>query len=113
MMGKRPTTRAEVRDMVRTIIEEDLGVPQAEILEDNTFSVSFSVDSGADGGGRFNQLGADSLDVTGLILEFQDSFDIQIPNEDVDGLGTVGAVIDYICRQLGIEDDPLASSLVA
>ena len=113
MKGKRPTTRAEVRDMVFETIEKELVVPQAEISEDKTFSVSFKVGSGSDEGGNCNELGAESLDVFDLVLAFEDSFDIQIPNEDVDGLKTVGAVIDYICRQLGIKDDPPASALVA
>lgn len=41
-------------------------------------------------------LGADSLDVVDLISVIEDEFDLEIPEEDVDSIKTVGDIVDYI-----------------
>ncbi|MFQ5862242.1 MAG: acyl carrier protein [Candidatus Brocadiales bacterium] len=43
-----------------------------------------------------NDLGADSLDTVELIMEFEDAFDMNIPDEDAEKIQTVGDAIDYI-----------------
>lgn len=43
-----------------------------------------------------NDLGADSLDTVELIMEFEDAFKINIPDEDAKKMQTVGDVINYI-----------------
>jgi acyl carrier protein len=43
-----------------------------------------------------NDLGADSLDTVELVMEFEDQFEISIPDEDAEKIQTVGAAIDYI-----------------
>lgn len=43
-----------------------------------------------------NDLGADSLDTVELVMEFEDEFEISIPDEDAEKIQTVGAAIDYI-----------------
>ena len=43
-----------------------------------------------------NDLGADSLDTVELVMEFEDEFEISIPDEDAEKIQTVGAAINYI-----------------
>ena len=43
-----------------------------------------------------NDLGADSLDTVELIMEFEEEFGIEIPDEDAEKMTTVGAAVEYI-----------------
>ena len=43
-----------------------------------------------------DDLGADSLDFVDLIMSFEDEFDIEIPDEDVENIKTVGDIVKYI-----------------
>ena len=43
-----------------------------------------------------DDLGADSLHTVELIMEFENQFDIQIPDEDAESLDTVGKIKEYI-----------------
>lgn len=43
-----------------------------------------------------NDLGADSLDTVELIMEFEEEFGIEIPDEDAENITTVGSAVDYI-----------------
>jgi acyl carrier protein len=43
-----------------------------------------------------DDLKADSLDVVELVMALEDEFDLKIPDEDYDKIGTVGEVIEYI-----------------
>ena len=43
-----------------------------------------------------NDLGADSLDTVELVMEFEDEFEISIPDEDAEKIQTVGAAVKYI-----------------
>jgi acyl carrier protein len=72
-------------ERVRTIVAGQLGVetgevvPQASILED---------------------LGADSLDVVELVMALEEAFDIEVPDEDVEGIRTVGDVETYVASRV-------------
>ena len=73
---------ANIAQDVKDIIVDKLGVPAAEITENASFH---------------NDLGADSLDIVDLIMEFEKKFDISIPEEDAgDKIATVGDAIKYI-----------------
>ena len=48
-----------------------------------------------------NDLGADSLDTVELVMEFEDEFEISIPDEDAEKIQTVGAAVSYIDGKLG------------
>lgn len=43
-----------------------------------------------------DDLGADSLDVVDLVMSFEEEFDIEIPDEDVENMKTVGDMVKYI-----------------
>jgi acyl carrier protein len=68
-------------DKVRDIIEKELGVEREKLTD----SASFIED-----------LGADSLDIVELVMEFEKEFNIDIPDEDAEKLRTVGDAIGYL-----------------
>jgi acyl carrier protein len=70
-----------VEDKVKQIIVEQLQVDEAEV----TPGASFQED-----------LGADSLDVVELVMQFEEAFDLEIPDEDAEKIKTVKDAIDYI-----------------
>ncbi len=43
-----------------------------------------------------DDLGADSLDVVDLVMNLEEEFDIEIPDEAVEGIKTVGDIVKYI-----------------
>jgi acyl carrier protein len=63
------------------IVSEQMGVDKAEVSRETSF---------------INDLNADSLDTVELVMEFEDEFDMSIPDEEAEKIQTVGAAIDYI-----------------
>jgi acyl carrier protein len=43
-----------------------------------------------------DDLGADSLDVVDMLMSLEDEFDVEIPDEEIERIQTVGAVVSYI-----------------
>ena len=73
---------ANIAEDVKKIIVERLGVDPAEVTEVASFQ---------------NDLGADSLDIVELIMDFEKKFEISIPDDDAgDKITTVGDAIKYI-----------------
>ena len=68
-------------DKVKEVIIDKLGVDESAITEDAHF---------------VNDLGADSLDTVELIMEFEEEFSIEIPDEDAENITTVSSAIKYI-----------------
>lgn len=68
-------------EQVKNIIVEQLGVEENEV----TLEASFSED-----------LGADSLDLFELVMAFEEAFEVEIPNEDLEKIQTVKDCIEYI-----------------
>ena len=66
---------------VKDIIEKELGVEREKLTD----SASFIED-----------LGADSLDIVELVMEFEKEFNIDIPDEDAEKLRTVGDAMAYL-----------------
>lgn len=79
-------TPAEIEDKVFTIVSEQMGINKAEITRETSF---------------VNDLNADSLDIVELVMEFEDNFDMNIPDEEAEKIRTVGQAIDYISSQQG------------
>ena len=72
---------SDISAKVTAIIVDKLGVDENEVSIEASFT---------------NDLGADSLDTVELIMEFEKEFDIQIPDDQADNIGTVGQAISYI-----------------
>ena len=72
---------AEIEAKVIEIVSEQMGVDKGEIARETSF---------------INDLNADSLDTVELVMEFEDEFDMSIPDEEAEKIQTVGAAIDYI-----------------
>ena len=72
---------SDVADKVRTIICDQLMVDQAEITDESSF---------------VEDLGADSLDTVELIMEFEDEFGVEIPDEQAEKISTVGEAVAYL-----------------
>ena len=47
-----------------------------------------------------DDLGADSLDVVDMLMSLEDEFDIEIPDEEIEKIRTVGEVVTYIEEHL-------------
>lgn len=75
------TDVAAVESKVVEIVSEQMGVDKSEITRETSF---------------INDLNADSLDTVELVMEFEDEFDMSIPDEEAEKIQTVGAAIDYI-----------------
>lgn len=70
-----------ILEQVTKIIEEQLGIDASDINEDSSF---------------IEDLGADSLDIVELIMAFESEFDMEIEDDEVENISTVGDVINYI-----------------
>ena len=72
---------SDIATRVKEIIVDKLGVDVSEVTPEASFT---------------NDLGADSLDTVELIMEFEKEFNIGIPDDQADTIGTVGDAIKYI-----------------
>jgi acyl carrier protein len=72
---------ADIEQKVKDIIVEQLGVDAAEVKTSASF---------------VNDLGADSLDTVELVMALEESFDMEIPDEEAEKIQTVGQAVDYI-----------------
>ena len=72
-------------DKIKEIIIDKLGVDESKISDDSKF---------------IDDLGADSLDTVELIMQFEEEFNIEIPDEDAETITTVGKAVSYIEGQL-------------
>lgn len=71
----------DVAQRVKQIIINKLGVEESQITDSASFA---------------NDLGADSLDTVELVMEFEKVFNLTIPDEDAEKIGTVGDAITYV-----------------
>ena len=72
---------SEIATKVTSIITEKLGVEESQVVPEASFT---------------NDLGADSLDTVELIMELEKEFDLSIPDEEAEKIGTVGDAIAFI-----------------
>jgi acyl carrier protein len=70
-----------VEERVIEIVCEQMGASRDKITPETSF---------------IQDLGADSLDTVELVMEFEDEFDLNIPDEDAEKIQTVGDAIKYI-----------------
>jgi len=72
---------AKIESKVKTIVAQQLGVDEAELSLETSFT---------------NDLNADSLDTVELVMELEDQFDVSIPDEEAEKIQTVGQAVSYI-----------------
>ena len=72
---------SDIAARVKKIIVDKLGVDEAEVTNEASFT---------------NDLGADSLDTVELIMEFEKEFNISIPDDQAENISTVGQAISYL-----------------
>ena len=72
---------SETLDKVKEVVMDKLGVEESQITETAHF---------------MDDLGADSLDTVELIMQLEEEFGIEIPDEDAEKIITVGAAVEYI-----------------
>lgn len=70
-----------VFEKIRAILAEQLDVEEDEITMESNIA---------------EDLGADSLDVVDLIMSIEDEFEIEVPDDQVENIKTVGDVVNYI-----------------
>jgi acyl carrier protein len=78
---KKGEKMSDISTRVKAIIVDKLGVDENEVTNEASFT---------------NDLGADSLDTVELIMEFEKEFNIAIPDDQAEKIGTVGDAISYI-----------------
>ncbi|MBE6871300.1 MAG: acyl carrier protein [Ruminococcaceae bacterium] len=67
-------------EKLTAIVAEQFSVDESEITENTTFE----------------DLGADSLDVVELIMAVEEEFDVQVADEDAEGIETIGDVVNFL-----------------
>ncbi|MGL1886868.1 MAG: acyl carrier protein [Reichenbachiella sp.] len=72
---------SDIAQKVKSIIIDKLGVEESEVNAEASFT---------------NDLGADSLDTVELIMEFEKEFNLSIPDDQAENIGTVGQAITYL-----------------
>jgi acyl carrier protein len=78
------TTNTSIEERVIKIVCNQMGTTADKVTRETSF---------------INDLGADSLDTVELVMEFEDEFEISIPDEDAEKIQTVGNAIDYIASK--------------
>ena len=79
---------ASIEERVVDIVSEQLGVDKEKISRETSF---------------VNDLGADSLDTVELVMELEEEFDINIPDDAAEKIQKVGEAIDFIEKEKGEE----------
>ncbi len=76
----------DIKERVIKIVSEQMGVDKSEITLETSF---------------VNDLNADSLDTVELVMEFEDEFELSIPDEEAEKIQTVGAAVEHITANQG------------
>ena len=76
----------DLEERVSAIIIEQLGASKEEIVPEASF---------------IDDLGADSLDIVELVMAMEETFDIEIPDDDAEKIQTIGDVVSYLKERLG------------
>lgn len=84
LQGGEP--RMDIMEQVKQIVVEQLNVSEEEVVPTASF---------------VDDLGADSLDVVELVMELEEKFDLEISDEDAEGIATVGDAVRYIEERVG------------
>ncbi|HNP08600.1 MAG TPA: acyl carrier protein [Cyclobacteriaceae bacterium] len=72
---------SDIQKKVTNILIEKLGIPESELTPDANF---------------VKDLGIDSLDYAELVMDFEQTFDIKIPDDDAEKMQTISQAVKYI-----------------
>jgi acyl carrier protein len=75
----------DLEERVSDIIVEQLGATREEIVPEASF---------------IDDLGADSLDIVELVMAMEETFDIEIPDDDAEKIQTIGDAVAYLRNRL-------------
>ncbi|WP_258111416.1 acyl carrier protein [Alicyclobacillus sp. SP_1] len=78
-------TREEIQNRIAKVITAQLQMSEDSIQPDSHF---------------VDDLGADSLDLTELVVAFEDEFNLEIPDSDFNHVTTVRGVVDYLEKRI-------------
>jgi acyl carrier protein len=78
----------EIQKKVTAIITDKLGISETEVTPDANF---------------VKDLGIDSLDYAELVMEFEQTFDIKIPDDDAENLITISSAVQYIRSKTAVK----------
>jgi acyl carrier protein len=70
-----------LEEKVKNLVVTQLGVDASKVANDSSF---------------IDDLGADSLDTVELVMAFEEEFDLEIPDDDAQGMRTISDVIGYL-----------------
>jgi acyl carrier protein len=79
------TELSQLEERVTAIIVEQLGATKEEIVPEASF---------------IDDLGADSLDIVELVMAMEETFDIEIPDDDAEKIQTIGDAVAYLRDRL-------------
>ena len=83
--AKRLVFMQDIQQKITSILIEKLGITGSEITPDANF---------------VKDLGIDSLDYAELVMDFEQTFDIKIPDDDAEKMQTIGQAVKYIESKL-------------
>ncbi len=75
----------QIQNQITQILVDKLGIAQTEVTPEANF---------------IKDLGIDSLDYAELVMEFEQTFNIRIPDEDAEQLQTINQAINYIEKKM-------------
>ena len=75
----------DISSKVKKMVVDHLGVDEAKVTDEANF---------------MDDLGADSLDTIEIIMSIEEEFDIDIPDNEVEEMHTVGSVLNYLTANL-------------
>ena len=76
----------DLSDRIQSMVAEQLGVEPAEVTKDASI---------------FDDLGADSLDVVELVMILEEAFDIEVPDDAVEEMRTIGDIQRFVESHIG------------
>jgi acyl carrier protein len=79
--------RSEIESKVRKVLAEQLAVEEAQVTPEARFA---------------EDLNADSLDLTEAVLALEDEMGIEIPEDEMENVKTVGQAVDLVAAKLGV-----------
>jgi acyl carrier protein len=79
--------KQEIEEKVRKVLAEQLGVEESQVTSDARFA---------------EDLNADSLDLTEAVLALEDEMGIEIPEEEMESVKTVGQAVELVASKMGV-----------